>query len=42
MLVSSWESKIQQVDKELEAPFVKCIELPSSLQNHADMNNKIK
>ena len=33
MLVSSWESKIQQVDKELEAPFVKCIELPSSLQN---------
>lgn len=32
MLIGSWKSKTQPVDKELQAPFVKCIELPANLQ----------
>lgn len=33
MLVSSWKSKTQQIARELEAPFVKCVELPAGLQH---------
>ena len=41
MLVSSWKSKMQPIGKELEAPFVKCIELPASLQHGYTRNELI-
>lgn len=41
MLVSSWKSKMQPIGKELEAPFVKCIELPASLQHGYNRNELI-
>lgn len=41
MLISNWKSRAQPIGKELEAPFVKCIELPASLQNSCNRDELI-